>query len=210
MEQSNESYSCIESVFYAIKHFHNVSGQADPTESSIMSYVMDAANRTCSRPINKKKPLQPDHIRSIHKSLTDKGMSLLDRRNFSMMTLCFSGSLRYEEVAKLKLGDIIFCDAYFKACVEKSKTDQCRLGAWVFIAKSESEVCPVKALKEYVDMAGVREPEEYLFRALTYFKTKGLHQLRKKNTPISYTSVRSYVLEYAKSVGLNKKFVWNT
>ena len=53
-------------------------------------------------------------------------------------------------------------------------------------------------------MAGVRKPEEYLFRALTYFKTKGVHQLRKKNTPIS-SSVRSYVLEYTKSVGLNEK-----
>ena len=33
MVQSNESYFSIESVFYAIKHFHNVSGQAHPTES---------------------------------------------------------------------------------------------------------------------------------------------------------------------------------
>ena len=82
MVQSNESYSCIESVFYAIKHFHNVSGQADPTESSIMS-------------------------------------------------------LRH--------------------------------------GRSQDDICT------------------------------GVHQLRKKNTPIPYTSVRPYVLEYAKSVGLNEK-----
>ena len=54
---------------------------------------------------------------------------VLVRRNFSMMVLCFAGFLSYEEVANLKFGDVIFCDTYLKAFIEKSKTDQCRLGA---------------------------------------------------------------------------------
>jgi len=55
---------------------------------------------------------------------------------------------RYDEAANLKLGDVLFCDSYLNAFIEKSKTDQYREGAWVFIAKVNSDICPTKPLRE--------------------------------------------------------------
>ena len=52
--QSDESFTAIESVFYAIKHFHNLGGLPDPTTSVLASYVLDAAKRICHRKRKKK------------------------------------------------------------------------------------------------------------------------------------------------------------
>jgi len=58
--QLGESFSIIESVVYAIKHFHNIASQPDPTCSSLADYVLDAAKRICFRPKKKKQPITPD------------------------------------------------------------------------------------------------------------------------------------------------------
>ena len=65
MVQSNDSFSVIKSFFYA-KHFHNVAGLPDSTKTSTLSYIMDAAKKTCSRPKRKKHPVETVHIRKIH------------------------------------------------------------------------------------------------------------------------------------------------
>ena len=170
LTQSCESFSIIESVFYAIKHFLNLGGVDDPTNSVLVGFVLDSAKRICYQPNKQKQPVEIDHLRKIHDSLMEEGMNLLHRRNFTMMILCFSSFLRYNEAANLKLGDVVFCDSYLKVFIEKSKTDQFREGAWVFIAKVDSDICPTKVLREYIDEANIVDPQEYLFRAMTFFK----------------------------------------
>ena len=54
-----------------------------------------------------------------------------------MMLRSFSGFLWYDEVANLKLGDIVFREFFTKLFIEKPKTDQFREGSWAFIAKVE-------------------------------------------------------------------------
>jgi len=203
--QSGESFSVIESVVYAIKHFHNLGGLNDPTESVLIGYLLDSAKRICWRPKAKKQPIDIDHIRKIHVSLKEKGMNLLQQRNFSMIILCFSGFLRYDEAANLKLGDLVFCDSHLKVFIEKSKTDQYRVGAWVFIAKVDSEICVTKILQSYINEANLVNQDEYLFRAVTFFKSKQKPALRKKNAPISYSTMRSTILSYLKDLGLEER-----
>ena len=203
--QSDESFAAIESVFYAIKHFHNLGGLPDPTTSVLASYVLDAAKRICHRKRKKKQPIVIEHIRKIYDLLLQKGMTLLHLRNFVMMLLCFSGFLRYDEAANLKLGDIVFRESFTKLFIEKSKTDQFREGYWVFIAKVDSDICPTKMVKRYIEEAKLENPEEFLFRAMTYFKSKKTYLPRKKNASISYSTMRSTLLSYLKELGLQEK-----
>ena len=85
---------------------------------------------------------------------------------------------------------------YLKAFIEKSKTE---------LESSLRNRSQKFAQSDLYKITGFNDPGEYLFRAVTFFETKGTHQLRKKNTPLSYTSVRSYVPEYVKSIGLDEK-----
>ena len=117
----------------------------------------------------------------------------------------FAAFFRYSEASNLTLGDIVFNDSFIKIFVEKSKTDQYREGHWVHIAKTSSEICPVKTLKRYIEEANITEDSEYLFRATTFFKTFNVHKLRRGNKPISYATARSTVFELIRSIGLNEK-----
>ena len=122
--QSDKSLAVIESVFYAIKHFYNLGGLPDLTISVLASYVLDVAKRVCHRPSKKKRPIVIEHIRKIYNLLLQKGMTLLHLRSLVMMLLCFSGFLRYDEAANLKLGDIVFRESFTKLFIENSKNDQ--------------------------------------------------------------------------------------
>ena len=203
--QSRESYSVIESCFYAIKHAHKIGNLDDPTSSSLTRYALEAAKRTCSRPVRKKEPITPDHIKRIHVEMTVSGkMSLLHLRDFTMILLCYSGFLRFEEVARLTLSDIVFNPLFMKIFIEESKTDQYRIGAWVFVAKMNSNFCPVEFTRNYIGRAEITDLDDYLFRGVSYFKTLKDHKLRKHNKPISYSTARSSILNYMKNIGLDE------
>ena len=60
--------------------------------------------------------------------------------------------------------------------IEKSKTDIYRNGNWIYIARGDSELCPVAALKRYLNMAKINEnSEEFIFRSITSYRN---HQHR--------------------------------
>lgn len=56
--------------------------------------------------------------------------------NFTMMTLSFTSFLKYDEVADLRLRDIVYNVDYVKLLIRKSKPDQFQEEAWVIIEKS--------------------------------------------------------------------------
>ena len=170
--QSGTSFSVIESCFYAIRHAHNIGNQPDPTDSALVNYALEAAKRTCSRPVTKKQPITPEHLKSVYGSMIQDGkLSLLHLRDFTLILLCFCGFLRFEEAANITLGDINFSPLYMRIFIEKSKTDQYRIGAWVVIAKLDSQFCPVEFIRKYIDRAEIVQDDEFLFRGMSFFKT---------------------------------------
>ncbi|XP_066916744.1 integrase/recombinase xerD homolog [Clytia hemisphaerica] len=127
--QSGISFSVIESCFYAIKHTHNVNNQPDPTDSVLASYALEAAKRTCFKPVTKKLPITPEHIKRVYESIIEEGkMSLLSLRDFTLILLCFCGFLRFEEAANITLWDVVFNQMYMKIFIEESKTDLINIG----------------------------------------------------------------------------------
>ena len=148
--QAGDSFQVIESVIYAIKYFHNLSGEEDSTNTKLMKLTVDAAKRLCSKPTRKKLPLTASNITDIFKKINENDASSLQKRNFTMMILSFAGFLRYDEVSKLRLSDIKFEENYMKLFIRKSKTDQTNQGNWVIIAETKSDTCPVNILKDYI------------------------------------------------------------
>ena len=203
--QENKSYSVIESTLFAIKHYHVFAGAIDPTCNALVNYIAEAAKRMNNRQTKKKEPLLFEHLTKIFENIGKKESTLLDFRNFTLMVVSFAGFLRYSEVSNLTLGDIVFEPTFMRLFIEQSKTDQYREGHWVFIAKTVSEICPVKTLNMYITRAGIELHDEFLFRGLSFFKSKGIHKLRKKNKPISYSTARLHVLDLIKGIGLNEK-----
>ena len=87
--------------------------------------------------------------------------------------------------------------------IESSKTDQFREGAWVPIARTNSNICPVAMLERYFRLANIQgDADKLFFRGLT--STKQGYRLRPSGG-ISYTRVRELVLEKIQEIDLDPK-----
>ena len=86
--------------------------------------------------------------------------------------------------------------------IKKSKTDIYREGAWVYISRSHN-MCPVKHLEDYLTLVNINISSiQYILRAISKGKKS---RLRRKNKPISYTTICQNLLKVIKAIGLNWK-----
>ena len=196
------TWQIIESIFYVIKWKHQISSEQDPCKTTLCKNLLESAKRICKRRKIKKEPLQIEHVTRLYDHYNKNEISLFNLRTFTLVIIGFIGFLRFDELSDLKLGDVNFFPSYMKILIRKSKTDVYRDGDCVYIAKSKSEICPVEILRLYIKKASIQDPNEYLFRSLTYFKSKDEHKLRKPNKQI-YTTARSVVLDALEKIGLN-------
>ena len=119
--------------------------------------------------------------------------------------LGYSGFLRYEEIAGLRVSDICFEETHLRIFIESSKTDVYREGKWVYIAKGDTPLCPDKIVRSYFAKCGIADftCDEFIFRAIS----KGKYHKKSRNSPkrLSYTRVRETLLEALKKTGVNTK-----
>ena len=79
-----------------------------------------------------------------------------------MRTVCatlvlYAGFLRSQKLLAIRRSDIIFDKFYMSIFIEKRKPDVYRDGAWVIIAKTNSKLCPVINLMNFVKLLGIDE-----------------------------------------------------
>ena len=105
--------------------------------------------------------------------------------------LCWFFFFRFSELCALRACDIKFFPTYMSIFLESSKTDQLRDGAWIAIARSDRETCPVKCLERYIAAADIDPSEDLpLFRALS--------------SPRSLKKVRRHGLSYTRAMEIIK------
>ena len=67
-------------------------------------------------------------------------------------------------------------------------------------------MCPVMWMKRYLDLAEISlKPDDFVFRAIRYFKSLNKYKLCSMNKPISYTRARELLHEALSSVGADVK-----
>ena len=149
------------------------------------SSLVAASQRILGKPKSKKEPISPEMLKALVKS------SLSDLRTGSFMPcrLCWF-FFRFSELCALRACDIKFFPTYMSIFLESSKTDQLRDGAWIAIARSDRETCPVKGLERYIAAADIDLSEDLpLFRALSF--PRSLAKVRRHG--LSYTGAREII-----------------
>ena len=200
------THSPVSLGFYAISWAHKTAGFEDPTNHQLVKMVRESAIRNLGQGSNKKQPLQAKDIKLIVSKLGQKNSNLKDLRTLTLCILCFAGFLRFDEVANLRRSDIEFEETYFRLFIEKSKTDVCRVGSWVYIAKTYTSSCPFTILKRYISSAGFTQNcQKFLFRSVSYYRTSKSHKLRPGDKPITYTCARELILQVFRDIGLDEK-----
>ncbi|KAK3101897.1 hypothetical protein FSP39_007159 [Pinctada imbricata] len=200
----SKSSSKIQAATHAISWAHKLAGLTDPCESSLVKLVKEGTLRDTSHPVTKKEPITPDHLHKIINVYANDKSSLADLRIACMCLLSFAGFLRFSELANLKMRNIYITDSYMILEIEKSKTDKYHEGTKVFVARTNSDLCPVSLLERYILMSDLKGMSDmFVFRALTFCKKSKAYTLRSQNRPISYTRAREIVLSAFGSIGLD-------
>ena len=204
--QNGSSVAVIESYIYAIKWHHSIyfPNKQDPTNHPTIANLLETCKRLRIHHVQKKDPVTPEHLADIHRLIGGTDASLLLYRNYTMMVVAFAGFLRFDELINIKCNDVVFYNSYMSIFIEKSKCDQYRDGRDVLIAKSNSTMCPVKTFENYISKCNLdMNSDSFVFRAVTWYKTSGSYSLKKSNKPLSYSTVRTNLLQLLESIGLN-------
>lgn len=133
----------------------------------------------------------------VTSKISDKSPSLSDLRTVALCLLGYAGFFRFSELCSIRACDIKFFPTYVSIFLESSKTDQFRDGAWVAIARSNQDTCPVKALEQYIAAAKIDLGEDLpLFRALS--SSRSTSKVRRQG--LSYSRAREIVKDAFKDI----------
>lgn len=127
----------------------------DTTKALMVTETMEGLRRaraSAGESASRARPMDPLLLRQIASKL---GTRLVDRRDWAMALVGFSGLLRRSEIAALNMADLEWRTEGLVLHIRRSKTDQTGEGAVVGIPMAnEAALCPVGALKKYLEAAG--------------------------------------------------------
>jgi integrase len=189
--QNSNSSSSVISAYYAIKWYHEINGLNSPTCSTLVSNVLESGKRILAKKTVKKEPITVDIILAVYNRIYQNG-NLKSQRVICAILLGYSGFMRSKELLNIKISDIIFQSTYMCIFIESSKTDKYRDGAWIVIAKTGTELCPVENVIKYITWSKLCN-DDFLFCNLC--ATKVGYTVRKTNKQMSYTNMREVFLE---------------
>jgi integrase len=115
-------------------------------------------------------------------------------RDRALLLLGFGGAFRRSELVALDVSDISFEEDGLRVRIRRSKTDQEGQGVTIAIIRGQSEWCPMKALRAWLDAAGITEGP--IFRQMR----KGGQVLPGR---LSAAAVCDLVKVYAAKLGLD-------
>ena len=148
--------------------------------------------RTLGSAQSKKAPLTPTQLGLIKWDSGRKGL-----RDKALILVGFFGALRRSELVGLNVEDIEFVPEGAILTIRKSKTDQEGRGREVAIGYAKRpELCPVRALKEYLAVRRQKGGEALFTR---------MHHNTLTKDRLTAQSVALIVKDYADRIGLDPR-----
>jgi integrase len=162
----------------SITKAHQAAGFTDSpatTRHFVVGETLKGIRRTIGTAQHGKDPLLSADIRRI---VAARREDLLGLRDSALVLVGFAGGFRRSELAGIDICDLKFSADGVVVTVRKSKTDQECAGREVGLPFGASQdTCPVRALRQWLDKAGIREGP--VFRAVGRYghvSRRGLHK----------------------------------
>jgi len=136
----------------AIAWRHRAAEVADPTVFEVVKANMAGIRRELGIAPNKKEPATLAEVQAMLATLPD---NLKGARDKALLLVGFAGAFRRSELVALDVADIRLGDK-LTIIVRRSKTDQEGKGTTKTIPAIGGGLCPVKALRDWLDGAGIK------------------------------------------------------
>ena len=155
LADAGKSVSTIQTRVAAIAFAHRSNDMADPTTDHAVKILLQGIRRTLKTAPIQKAPITRDELRTLLAHTTN---DLRGQRDRALLLLGFAGAFRRSEIAHLAMADIRFMPKGMQVTLRQSKTDQEGAGQVKRIpALDNSPLCPVRALKLYLQYAEIVE-----------------------------------------------------
>lgn len=177
----------------AIRHWHLYQGFPDPTQHPAIHKTMAGIHRIHGQPKIKAHALTLEELAKIVDHLQGLG-SIAAYRDNALLQIGFFGALRRSELVAIHYEHINWQKEGAEILIPTSKTDQLHDGQYVAIPFGNQQLCPIRALKKWLDEAGIKAGP--IFRPILARNRIG----EKALTPLS---VNHILKSRAKAVGLN-------
>ena len=172
-----------------ISRAHTCQGLADPAKSDIVKAVVRGLRKTNGTPQRQAAPvLREDLLPMLAQMRGVKGI-----RDRALILVGFAAALRRSELVALDVNAIQFVPEGLLVQLFRSKTDQNGEGRKIAIPYGRTSACPVKALKNWLDVSGTTSGP--VFRSVN--KTGAIACSR-----LTDQSVSQIVKQYAAIIGL--------
>ena len=133
-----KSSAVIQSSYCALKRVHEIAGVHNPMESKFLQNLVEGAKREHAKPVSKKTPVTNKALEAC--SIKCQGCNTLTvRRDISMSLQLFAGFLRYNELAHLRVNDVVICDTHLQLTLGRAKqTNIGKATSWSFTGQTKS------------------------------------------------------------------------
>lgn len=139
----------------SISQAHQVAGHETPTRSAPVRTVWQGIVRTHGVAPAQKSPLLVPALLALVGTCARDPQGVRDR---ALLLVGFGGAFRRSELVGLDVSDLAFGADGVTVTVRRSKTDQEGAGRLVGIPRgAQPESCPVRALRAWVQCAGLKE-----------------------------------------------------
>lgn len=188
---STLAVATLERRLIAVHRAHVDAGHESPVKHAQVKRTMQGIRRTIGTRQRRVKPVVKDDLLEML-LLLGQQKPVKAARDQALLLVCWGAALRRSECVALRCEDITDHSTGIEILLRRSKTDQEGAGRTCFIPHANGERCPVKALKQYQELTGIRTG--WLFRAVDRHDNIG-------DKPLSAQSVALIVKEGVKRLG---------
>jgi len=155
LAQTGAAVSTIGKHMAAIAHQHRGRGLDSPTEHPAVGRTQAGIRRTLGTAAHGKAAISAEELARMAEGEPE---TLLGARNRALLLFGFAGAFRRSELVALDVADLAFVREGVTVTLRRSKTDQEGAGMVKAVPyASRPETCPVRALRAWLDAAGIAE-----------------------------------------------------
>lgn len=159
--------------------------------SAPVRLVRAGIRRTIGTAQRQAAPATIEIVRTMTEPTAAQGLAAV--RDRALLLVGFSGAFRRSELVALTVADLTFSERGVAVTIRRSKTDQEGKGRTVALPAKASDDCPVRALRAWLDLAGITTGS--IFRSVDRWGTLG--------GALGVVEVGRTVKRYAAAMGLD-------
>lgn len=176
------SVATIERRLTAIHKAHLEKSLESPAQSETVKRVMQGIRRTLGTKQRQVQPMVKDDLLAALVMIDRQKMPVKAARDRALLLVGFASAMRRSELVGVMVEHITHLPNGLEIFLPSSKTDQDRQGRTVFIPHANGDRCPVRALVNWLEIAGIKEG--FVFRAVTRHDRIARHGLSAQSVAL--------------------------